>query len=292
MSVSKTRAWLIASRLKTLPAAIVPVWSGCLMAYHLEAVFDLTLAVLTVLGAIFIQIATNFFNDVIDARKGADTEKRIGPTRATVSGLLRPREVYLGAALMLVLASLCGLILFQARGWPIIAIGIPSLYLSFGYTGGVFPLAYRGVGELFVILFFGLIAVMGTIFVQTGAWPVEGAILGLQIGFLSAVLIAVNNYRDVEEDREVDKLTLAVRLGRPISRVMILVMTMAPALLVIAIGGGGTWFSLALGLAIIFISLEIRMLRDDGVSSRLLGLSALHLILFVIAQNVGMALTW
>jgi 1,4-dihydroxy-2-naphthoate octaprenyltransferase len=143
------KAWILAARPKTLPAAIVPVWSGSLLAYEQTGSFHLNLALLTVFGAIFIQVATNFFNDVIDSQKGADTGERVGPQRATVSGLLTPKTVYFGAFLMLILASLCGWFLFQARGWPILLIGIPSLYLSFGYTGGPFPLAYRGMGELF-----------------------------------------------------------------------------------------------------------------------------------------------
>ena len=198
--VTLWKAWLQAARTKTLPAAIVPVWSGCLMAVTLGFEISYYLAILTLLGAIFIQIATNFFNDVIDASKGADTSERAGPTRATASGLLSPKAMYIGAGFMLSLALACGVLLLNARGWPIIAIGIPSLYLSFGYTGGPVPLAYRGLGEIFVILFFGFIAVMGTIFIQTGFWPWQGFVLGFQIGCLSAVLIAVNNYRDQEED--------------------------------------------------------------------------------------------
>jgi len=292
MLPESAKAWLMASRPKTLPAAIVPVWAGCLMAWDLERLFDAKLAIVTVLGALFIQIATNFFNDVIDARKGADTAARIGPKRVTVTGLLSPRAVYAGVLLMLLLASGCGLLLFQERGWAIVAIGIPSLYLSYGYTGGFFPLAYRGVGELFVILFFGLVAVMGTIFIQTSHWPMEGFVLGLQVGFLSAVLIAVNNYRDLEEDRVAHKMTLAVRLGRPVVRVMILAMTIAPSLLVLALDGPSLWFLISFPLALVFLLLEIKLLKPTGVSSVLLGLSALHLILFVFSQNLGMALTW
>lgn len=286
--MSPWKAWLLASRPKTLPAAIVPVWSGCLLAYHLTGNFSLWLAALTVAGAIFIQIATNFFNDVIDAEKGADTAERIGPQRATVSGLLSSKTVYRGAFAMLLLASICGLLLFLERGWPMLLIGLPSLYLSYGYTGGFFPLAYRGVGELFVILFFGLVAVMGTVFVQTGLWPISAAILGLQIGLLSAVLIAVNNYRDVEEDRAANKRTLAVKLGRPVVRGMILAMTILPALLVPFLAGVGPWFWSSLGLAVVFLILELRLLKSGGVSSALLGLSALHLILFVVLQNLLM----
>lgn len=285
------KAWLLAARPKTLPAAVVPVWAGCLLAWSLLGVFDLRLAVVTVLGAVFIQIATNFFNDVIDAQKGADTIERKGPQRAAVSGLLSPRALYSGAVFMLLQALVCGFLLLHVRGWPIVLIGVPSLYFSFGYTGGPFPLAYRGMGELFVILFFGFVAVMGTIFIQTGELPWQGWILGLQIGCLSAVLIAVNNYRDLEEDRAAGKRTLAVRWGRQTLAFLIFAMTVLPALLVLIHDDSLYWFGASLILAIIFLTLEFRMLGADGVSSSLLGLSALHLILFVTLQNLCLALT-
>ena len=290
--MSQWKAWILAARPKTLPAAIVPVWSGSLLAYEQTGSFHLSLALLTVFGAIFIQVATNFFNDVIDSQKGADTRERVGPQRVTVSGLLAPQAVYFGAFVMLILASFCGWFLFQSRGWPILLIGIPSLYLSFGYTGGPFPLAYRGMGELFVILFFGLVAVGGTVFVQTGLWTSESLILGVQIGLLSAVLIAVNNYRDVSEDAPAGKLTLAVRFGRPLVRYLIVGMTLVPAMLILCHSEYSmAWFLPALGAAIIFVILELKFLSPDGVSSSLLGLSALHLILFVSLQNFAMSLT-
>lgn len=285
------KAWLLAARPKTLPAAIVPVWSGCLMVDAIGYDVSYRLAVVTLMGAIFIQIATNFFNDVIDARKGADTIERIGPTRATASGLLSPKAMYAGAAFMLLQALVCGFLLFNARGWPIIAIGIPSLYLSYGYTGGPVPLAYRGLGEIFVILFFGFVAVMGTFFVQTGFWPWQGWILGLQIGCLSAVLIAVNNYRDLEEDRAANKRTLVVRWGRKPVMFLICFMTILPSFLVLAFQDSGCWFGASFTLGLVFLLLESRLLKSDGVPSSLLGLSALHLILFVTAQHFCLALT-
>jgi 1,4-dihydroxy-2-naphthoate octaprenyltransferase len=204
---------LLAARPKTLPAAIVPVWAGCVLAWRLTGVFNLWLAVCTLGGAIAIQIATNFFNDAIDSKKGADTEKRLGPQRVTASGLMTHQAVLKWATGFLVVAAIFGAFLIQARGWPILAIGIPSLFLAYGYTGGPFPLAYRGMGELFVILFFGFIAVTGTVFIQTGLWPDEALLLGAQIGLLSAVLISINNLRDREEDASTGKRTLAVRCG-------------------------------------------------------------------------------
>ena len=210
---STLKSCILAARPKTLPAAIVPVWLGCMLAWKLTGEFDLWLAVCTFMGAVWIQVGTNFFNDAIDNDKGADTEKRLGPVRATASGLLSRGQVYGAAVICLLIAAVFGWFLFEARGWTMLAIGVPSLYLCYGYTGGPVPLAYRGLGEIFVILFFGLIAVMGTIFVQLGTWPIEGAVLGLQAGLLSAVLISINNLRDREEDATNDKNTLAVKMG-------------------------------------------------------------------------------
>ncbi|MGJ8697241.1 MAG: 1,4-dihydroxy-2-naphthoate octaprenyltransferase [Verrucomicrobiaceae bacterium] len=284
------RPWILAARPKTLPAAIVPVWAGCLYSWKEAELFDLRLALLTVLGAIFIQIATNFFNDVIDAEKGADTEKRMGPVRATASGLLSRRAVYLGAMVMLLASVAVGGVLFLERGWWILAIGIPSMYLSFGYTGGPFPLAYRGMGEVFVILFFGLVAVGGTVFIQCGEWIPGSFLLGLQIGLLSAVLIAVNNFRDLEEDRAAGKMTIVVRFGRPPVRWLIVMMTILPYVLIPLHGWAG-WLVWALPAGVLFTMVVYRMISREDVPGALLGLSALHLMVFVILQNVVIGLT-
>lgn len=210
---SALKTILAAARPKTLPAAIVPVWAGCVLAWKLTGAFDLWLAVCTLGGALAIQIATNFFNDAIDARNGADTAARLGPVRVTASGQMSPRTVLRWGVTFLAIAAAFGAVLVYARGWPILAIGMPSLFLAFGYTGGPFPLAYRGLGELFVVLFFGFVAVVGTVFVQTAGWHPEALLLGGQIGLLSAVLISINNLRDREEDAGSGKRTLAVRLG-------------------------------------------------------------------------------
>ncbi|GHC50645.1 1,4-dihydroxy-2-naphthoate octaprenyltransferase [Roseibacillus persicicus] len=207
------KSLLLAARPKTLPAAIVPVWVGCVLAWKATGSFSWLLALATVGSAICIQIATNFFNDAIDDAKGADTEARLGPTRVTASGLLSRKTVYLLATMFLVAAAFCAWPLIAARGWVLLAIGIPSLFLAYGYTGGPFPLAYLGLGEIFVVLFFGIIAVTGTVFVQTGLFFPQAAWLGLTVGCLSAVLITINNLRDIEEDTASNKRTLAVRWG-------------------------------------------------------------------------------
>ena len=206
--------WLLAARPKTLPAAVVPVWVGSVLAWKLTGAWSPWLGVCTVLSAMAIQVATNFFNDALDFKKGADTERRLGPVRVTASGLMAPRQVVVMGFLALLFGCAMAVPLILARGWPILAIGIPSLYFAWGYTGGPVPLAYRGLGELFVLGFFGLVAVAGTVFVQTGAWfwgP--SLLLGIQVGCLSTALIAINNLRDIEEDSRTGKRTLAVRFG-------------------------------------------------------------------------------
>lgn len=278
------KSYLLATRPKTLPAALVPVWVGCALAWHLTGQIDWGLAVATLLSALCIQIATNLFNDAVDADKGADTEARLGPTRVTASGLLPRRTVVGGALIFLGLACLFSLPLIDARGWVIVAIGMPSLYLSYGYTGGPFPLAYRGMGELFVILFFGLVAVGGTVFVQTGTWGWEPLVLGLQVGLLSAVLIAINNLRDVEEDRKSGKRTLVVRFGPRAAQLMIRLMVMTALFLTIAGHFYGVrWFFL---LSLVWAALGVRILRlveahpPGPIYNRFLAMAALQLILF------------
>lgn len=281
---------LLATRPKTLPAAIVPVWLGCVLAWKLTGKFDLLLAFCTVGGAVFIQIATNLFNDAIDAAKGADTERRTGPRRVTASGLLSRKAVMTGAAAFLLLAIVCGVVLIRAVGWPILAIGLPSLYLAYGYTGGPFPLAYRGMGEIFVVAFFGLVAVAGTVFVQTLEWRPEAFLLGGQIGLLSAVLISINNLRDREEDATTGKRTLAVRLGPKAARIIVWLEVKLAVFLGLAwFAFGLPWLVLAvlplltLGLRIIWGAFT--MPEGRGMN-KLLALSALQLVAFAVLFHV------
>ena len=279
------KSFFLAARPKTLPAAVVPVWVGCVMTYQLKGFWDINLALFTLLGAIWIQIATNFFNDAIDADKGADTAARLGPTRATASGQLSRKQVYVSAIVCLLLAAVFACPLIAARGWPMLAIGLPSFYLAYGYTGGPFPLAYKGMGELFVILFFGVVAVMGTVFVQTGQWLSESLSLGIAIGCLSAVLISINNLRDVEEDRSNGKNTLAVKWGRRKSLFVLGLMIFVPYGLIhlmCPLDYGLILFLIPLGVGCLIFYCVSK--TDPGpIYNRYLALSAVHLILFAVA---------
>ncbi len=283
--------WILASRPKTLPAAVAPVIAGCAVAWKYAGVFHLGLALCTLLSAVAIQIAANFFNDALDFAKGADTEKRLGPLRPTSVGLVSARGMMLAAAMALLAACLLAWPLIQARGWPILAIGLPSLYFSYGYTGGPLPLAYRGLGDLWVLLFFGLIAVSGTLFVQTGQWPPHGWIAGAQIGFLSTVLIAINNLRDHEEDTSTGKRTLAVRLGPTFARAEITFLCLAPH-----VAGAVFWpelgwkkaalFPLPTALLGWYIARRVWRTPPSAAYNKYLALSAAQLVLFMLL------LTW
>lgn len=277
------KPWILAARPKTLLAGIVPVWLGSVLAYHFHQSASWGLAALILASCLCIQIATNLFNDVIDHEKGADTADRKGPARATQSGLLSRKTVWLGAVAFLVLASLFALPLIWLRGWPVLAIGIPSLYFAYGYTGGPLPLAYRGLGDLFVIIFFGVVAVSGTFFIQSGVWSWQPVVLGLQVGMLSTALIAINNLRDIDEDRAANKRTLAVRFGKTFARYEIATMCLLPVLM------GSHWMHHAMPVFWLpmltcavggFICYKIFTTEPGPGYNKLLGMSAIQLLIF------------
>lgn len=205
--------WLLAFRPKTLTAAVVPIVVGTTLVFAMGYPVHHWISLCALLSSLFIQIGTNLINDAMDFKKGADTEKRIGPSRITQQGHAQFKTVFTLGIFFFVLALALGIPLVIHGGWPIVAIGILSLICGYAYTGGPFPLAYRGLGDLFVILFFGLLAVSGLTYLQTGEWHIESMMAGLQVGSLATVLIAINNFRDVEGDKKANKKTLAVRFG-------------------------------------------------------------------------------
>jgi 1,4-dihydroxy-2-naphthoate polyprenyltransferase len=207
------RAWLLASRPATLTAAVAPVVVGTAVAHALGE-FGKGPAVAALLGAMLIQIGTNFANDVFDAEKGADTEERLGPTRAVQAGLLSPRAVRTGMIVTFGLAVLVGFYLAASAGWPVVAIGVASILSGIAYTGGPYPLGYHGLGDVFVMAFFGFVAVCGTVFVETGAAPMLAVLASIPVGAIATCVLVVNNLRDRHTDVKAGKRTLAVRLGR------------------------------------------------------------------------------
>ncbi len=212
MSTGPGRAWLLAARPKTLTAAVAPVLVGTgLAAFH--GVLAWLPAAAALLGAVLIQIGTNLANDYYDFVRGGDTEERVGPLRVTQAGILAPEAVRNGMVAVLVAAMLVGVYLVWVGGWPIVGIGLASVACAVLYTGGPFPLAYHGLGDVFVFVFFGLVAVAGTYYVQGLAWPADAWLAGAGLGALSTAILVVNNLRDIETDRKANKRTLAVRLG-------------------------------------------------------------------------------
>lgn len=283
-------SWILATRPKTLPAAIVPVWVGSVVPYY-DHKFSFSWLIFwaTLLSCICIQIATNLFNDAVDAKKGADTEARLGPKRVTASGLLSRKAVMLGALGFCLLAALFSIPLIQLRGWSVVVIGVVSLGFSYGYTGGPWPLAYKGLGELFVILFFGFVAVGGTFFVQTGEFNLPMVwVLGLQCGLYSCVLIAINNLRDIEEDRKTGKHTMAVRFGKTFARWEIVFFCVSPIFLWLV---DWDWqvFVAAIFVHGLFALLIIRGVwkNEPGTCyNKFLGIGALQLILFAVCLTI------
>jgi 1,4-dihydroxy-2-naphthoate octaprenyltransferase len=209
--------WLMAARLRTLPAAVAPVLVGTSIAITRD-VFRPGAFIAALLGAILIQVGTNLSNDYSDARRGADTEERLGPMRVTAGGLVPPRTVLLWTYLTFGAATLCGVYLVIVAGWELLVLGFASILAGVLYTGGPRPYGYEGLGEVFVFGFFGIVAVAGSAFAQLEGWPWESFALAVPVGLLVTAILVVNNIRDMDTDRRAGKRTLAVRLGRDRAR--------------------------------------------------------------------------
>jgi len=206
------KIWVLAARPQTLAAAVVPVIAGGSLAW-MHGTFHTAATLTALFCALVIQIGTNFANDYYDHVKGADREDRLGFTRATSAGLIEPGVMLRATILTMSIAFLAGLYLVWIGGWPILAIGLLSLLFGVLYTGGPWPLGYNGLGDLFVFLFFGQAAVMGTWYVNTLQWSLESFWISIPVGALCVNILVVNNLRDVEQDRISGKRTLGVLLG-------------------------------------------------------------------------------
>ena len=232
-------AWFLACRPKTLSVSLSPVLVGTAVAWNdVHAVLWLPLLA-AALGAAFIQIGTNLFNDVGDFLRGTDTPGRLGPKRATAEGWLTPGKVKAGAWLSFALAFMCGIYLVWHGGWPIVAIGLASLAAGWAYTGGPKPIAYGPLGEVFVFFFFGLVAVGGSYYLQTSGLSTMALSAAALVGIHAAAVITVNNYRDLDGDAKSGKHTLAVRMGRPVTRRLYTAEMLAPYALLPLLGGLG-----------------------------------------------------
>lgn len=236
------KVWLLAARPRTLPAAAAPVLVGAALALA-AGKFQAGPALAALLAALLLQIGANLANDVFDYYRGADAVNRLGPTRATQAGWLTPQQVLRGMWLVFGLAAVLGGYLAWVAGWPVIFIGLACILAALAYTGGPLPYGYYGLGDLFVFLFFGPVATMGTYLVQTGEISPAALWASLPMGFLITDILVVNNLRDLENDRRVGKQTLAVRLGEGGTRWQYLLLLAAAYLtpVLVALTGAGSY---------------------------------------------------
>ena len=204
--------WIIASRPKTLTAAISPVILGSSLAYY-DGYFNIITFIIIIIAASLIQIGTNFSNDLFDYIKGIDNQDRLGPDRVLQKGLLSKIQIQKAIGIVFILAIFFGFYLAYIGGWPIVFIGLLSIFFGIIYTGGPYPLSYNGLGDIFVFIFFGLVAVSGTYYLHTGYISINAMILGSSIGTLATAILVVNNLRDIDNDKKHGKNTLAVCLG-------------------------------------------------------------------------------
>jgi 1,4-dihydroxy-2-naphthoate octaprenyltransferase len=263
------RLWIAAARPRTLPAAVAPVLVGTALA-GTGGVFRPLAFVCALIGSVFIQIGTNLSNDYSDARRGADTEDRLGPVRVTAGGLMPPRQVLVGTYVAFGIAVAAGAYLIAIAGWQLLVVGAASILAGVLYTGGPRPYGYEGLGEVFVFLFFGVVAVVGSYYVQTEDLSWIAFALSVPVGLLVSAILVVNNIRDIETDRRAGKRTLAVRLGRERTRVLFAVMIGVAFVVPIAVwlaGGLSAWLLLTLA-ALPLVPPLVRTVstRSDGPS--------------------------
>jgi 1,4-dihydroxy-2-naphthoate polyprenyltransferase len=286
--LSPLRLWLVAARPRTLPAAVAPVLVGTALAIA-AADFSALPFIAALVGSVFLQIGTNLSNDYSDARRGADTDDRLGPVRVTAGGLMPPRSVLVGTYFAFGVAVVAGIVLTVIAGPEMLVVGAASIVAGVLYTGGPRPYGYAGLGEVFVFVFFGVVAVVGSYYVQTEDLPWEAFALSVPVGLLASSILVVNNVRDVDTDRRAGKRTLAVKLGRERARLLFAAMLALSYVAVVAIpaAGGLSWW---VALPLVSIPLAVPLwttvsTRTDGPSlngalagaGRLLGVFSLLL---------------
>ena len=281
--------WIQAARPKTLAACAIPVLVGGVLAAK-DGLFSGPLFIAILVAALLIQITTNFANDYFDVKKGADTEKRLGPLRALQSGEVSERQMLLATMLTGVSALLVGIYLVTVGGVPILVIGILSLLFAILYTGGPFPLAYIGLGDVFVFIFFGPVAVGGTYFLFTEMVDIAALAVGCALGMISTAILVVNNIRDRETDRVANKNTLIVRFGAQFGRIEYLVLLIVPALIAVSLSFGAGNMSYIAAAYLLFALVPIRNVlhsNDGAVLNRTLGQTGGLLIVYGVLFSVG-----
>lgn len=290
---NKLNSWLLASRPKTLLAAVVPVMVGSALAISMKK-FLLPYSLIALLCSILIQIGTNFTNDLYDYLKGSDTIKRKGPRRVLASGLITVIEMRLAIIFVFGLTFLLGLYLVYSAGLLILWVGIFSIFAGIIYTAGPFPLAYNGLGDVFVFIFFGIIGTMGTYYLHTQEISLLALIVSIPVGALITNILVVNNYRDIEEDRVANKRTLAVILGREFSRwqfIFLILISYSSSVVLYLNFNYGLWIFLPLAtlpLAVLLIKMLYTLKGEE--LNKTLELSAKFAGLYGLLLSVGLIL--
>lgn len=265
MKKNLSAAWLEAARPKTLPASLSPVLLGCALAYR-DGAFKLVPAILCFLVALLAQIASNFANDYFDFKKGADKEDRLGPERAVAQGWITPKAMLTGTFVALVLSCLAGCMLLFYAGWELILVGIAIALCVLAYSAGPYPLAYNGLGDVCVLLFYGIIPVCFTYYVQVLSFSVLSLLLSIALGLLSVNILIVNNYRDYEQDKMAHKRTTIVLFGRAFGRVLyfingLIAILISKFLLLSSVW----WIELLFGaFSILFVATWMELKRFEG----------------------------
>lgn len=280
--MSRLDVWKTAARPHTLPAAIVPVLVGSGLAYG-EGVFRWDAFVWTLIGALAIQVAANFANDASDARRGADSTDRIGPPRMVAIGEIGARQMWAATWISIGIATIAGIALTIIAGWVVILLGVSSVVAMLGYVGGPAPYGYHGLGEVFVFVFFGLVATVGSRYVHDMSAPIAAWLAAIPIGMLVTAILVANNYRDIDTDRASGKRTLAVLIGRDRTRTLFAVLVLGAFAVTVVFALAGslpvTTLFTAFLLPLAGVPIRIVVTRTDGPAliRALKGTARLHL---------------
>ncbi|RHR58316.1 1,4-dihydroxy-2-naphthoate polyprenyltransferase [Parabacteroides sp. AF17-28] len=281
-------AWVEAARPKTLPASVSPVLLGSALAYY-DGAFDVLPAILCLLVALFAQIASNFANDYFDFKKGADREDRLGPERAVAQGWISPKAMLAGTFVMLGLACLFGLMLIFFADWRLLLVGVAIAVCVLAYSAGPFPLAYNGLGDVCVLLFYGIIPVCFTYYIQTLSFSLLSFLLSVALGLLSVNILVVNNYRDYEQDKAARKRTTIVLFGRRFGRVFYIMNECVAFILILPLLLDAPWWALFLfGIlfALCFYTTRELFILEGKALNRTLGHTARNVFFFALILSV------
>ncbi|MBK1646341.1 1,4-dihydroxy-2-naphthoate octaprenyltransferase [Thiocapsa imhoffii] len=289
---SNAARWIAAARPKTLFLAASPVIAGIGMAMIETQGVAIVTAILTLLAALSLQIGTNLYNDAVDFERGTDTAERLGPQRATAQGWFSPAQVKGAAHLMFGITFAMGIALVLRGGWPILAVGLASLFAGYAYTGGRRPIAYGPLGEAYVLVFFGVIAVWGSYYLQTLSFRWSPIMAGIALGLPAAAVLLLNNYRDLETDRAAGRRTLCHYLGRPNARWLYLFMLVAPIPILMSLPALSLPWLLLIPIPAAVV-LGRRLFRGtQGVAlNALLAQTALYQLVLTVLFLLGLALS-